>query len=70
MHTRGLFCYFLDYRERFSMVDSDGDGRISVGELGTLMMSLGHDPADEELAIVFKQADKKGTAQCTVLYLP
>ena len=39
----------LEYREAFQMFDKNGDGCISVNELGTVMRSVGQNPNNEEL---------------------
>ncbi len=38
-----------EYREAFDMFDRNRDGKISPGELGEVMKSLGFDPTKEEL---------------------
>ncbi|NWI95383.1 CALMS protein, partial [Pitta sordida] len=38
-----------EYREAFALYDRDGDGRISAGELGPLMSSLGYNLTEAEL---------------------
>ncbi|XP_074657220.1 neo-calmodulin-like [Tubulanus polymorphus] len=47
-------------REAFNRFDKDGDGKISIEELKSLMKTLGHDPTDEELQKFMSAFDKDG----------
>ena len=38
-----------EYREAFNVFDRDADGKITTGELGVVMRSLGHNPTEDEL---------------------
>ena len=38
-----------EYREAFALFDKNGDGTITVMELGTLMRELGQNPTETEL---------------------
>ena len=38
-----------EYREAFAMFDKNGDGTITITELGSVMKSLGNNPTDTEL---------------------
>jgi len=38
-----------EYREAFSLFDKTGNGRIGLGELGTILRSLGKNPTEAEL---------------------
>ncbi|KAK3599650.1 hypothetical protein CHS0354_029111 [Potamilus streckersoni] len=49
-----------ELREAFSLFDKDGDGDISVKELGSVMRSLGQNPSDKELEEMIKEVDVDG----------
>ena len=38
-----------ELREAFQLFDNDGDGFITIKELGAVMRSLGRNPSDAEL---------------------
>lgn len=44
----------------FKKFDVNGDGKISCGELGAIMASLGHPCTDEELQCMVREADADG----------
>ena len=41
----------LEFKEAFSLFDKDGDGTISINELGTVLRSLGQNPTEQELLV-------------------
>ncbi|KAG2674141.1 hypothetical protein I3760_13G121100 [Carya illinoinensis] len=46
-----------EFREAFSLFDSDADGRITTKELGTVMRSLGLNPTAPELQEMINEVD-------------
>merc|ERR1719515_505266 len=44
----------------FSLFDKDGDGVVTTKELGTLMRSLGQNPADRDLEAMINEVDIDG----------
>ena len=46
-----------EYKEVFSMFDRDGDGTIDNSELKAVMVSLGTNPSDQEVADLVKKVD-------------
>lgn len=46
-----------DLKEAFSLFDKDGDGNITLHELGVVMRRLGHAPTDEELESMLNVID-------------
>jgi Ca2+-binding EF-hand superfamily protein len=46
-----------EYAATFSLVDTDGDGRISAEELASLMHKLGDECTEEQAAAVVQTMD-------------
>jgi len=46
-----------EFKEAFSLFDKDGDGQITVKELGTVMQSLGLNPSESELQDMLNEVD-------------
>jgi len=49
-----------EFKEAFSLFDRDGDGNITVTELGTVMKSLGQNPTENELRDMIGEVDSNG----------
>ena len=49
-----------EYQEAFQLFDKNGDGTITVTELGTVMKSLGNNPTDAELQDMIDECDADG----------
>ncbi|CAO1638113.1 unnamed protein product [Parajaminaea phylloscopi] len=49
-----------EFKEAFSLFDKDGDGSITVKELGTVMRSLGQNPTEAELQDMVNEVDADG----------
>ncbi|KAK8783815.1 hypothetical protein V5799_009823 [Amblyomma americanum] len=49
-----------EYREAFALFDKDGDGTISIKELGTVMRALGQNPTEAELKELIAEVDVDG----------
>ncbi|XP_075264423.1 neo-calmodulin-like, partial [Convolutriloba macropyga] len=50
-----------EWREAFRLFDRDGDGSITVEEIGTVMRSLGQHPTNNELIEMIKDVDIDGS---------
>jgi calmodulin len=52
-------------KEAFALFDADGDGSISVKELGKVIRSLGQNPTDTEIMNIISKADanRNGTIE-------
>ncbi|CAG8760325.1 13486_t:CDS:2 [Cetraspora pellucida] len=46
-----------DFKEAFGLFDKDGDGSITLKELGDVMKSLGHNPTETELRDMINEVD-------------
>lgn len=49
-----------EYKEAFSLFDQDGDGCITVAELGSVMNSMGQKPTLQELHDMINEVDEDG----------
>jgi Ca2+-binding EF-hand superfamily protein len=50
------------------MFDQDGDGTISVKELGTAMRALGANPTEADLKEMIEQVDADGRKYCYIVF--
>ncbi|KIO32669.1 hypothetical protein M407DRAFT_100808 [Tulasnella calospora MUT 4182] len=50
-----------EIKKAFSLFDKDGDGIITIHELGNAMRSLGQNPTESELLAMIDQADATST---------
>ena len=59
--TANLSSEVLDeYKATFALFDADGDGTITIDELGSVMKSLGQNPSDSELRDMINEVDTDG----------
>ncbi|XP_068650035.1 calmodulin-like protein 11 [Aristolochia californica] len=49
-----------EFQEAFCLFDKDGDGRITIDELATVIRSLGQTPTEEELHDMIREVDVDG----------
>ncbi|WOL07979.1 calmodulin-like protein 11 [Canna indica] len=49
-----------EFQEAFCLFDKDGDGCITLEELGTVIKSLGQNPSEEELHEMISEVDSDG----------
>lgn len=52
--------YVAELKDAFNLFDKNKDGRITTGELGTVMRSLGQDPTETELKDMVNEIDIDG----------
>ena len=53
-------CFIAECRDAFSLFDRNGDGEISVEELGSVLRSLGRLHSEEELKAILSEYDIDG----------
>ena len=61
--TFGRYCHeflFSEINEAFQLFDKDGNGFISIKELGMVMRSLGQNPTEQELMDIINEVDVDG----------
>lgn len=49
-----------EFQEAYAMFDKDGDGHITKKEVREMMVSLGQDPTEEEVADMVNEVDTDG----------
>ena len=49
-----------DLKKAFALYDKDGDGTITINELGAVMRSWGQNPTEDELQHMINQVDADG----------
>mmetsp|Transcript_44682 Transcript_44682/g.100869 ORF Transcript_44682/g.100869 Transcript_44682/m.100869 type:complete len:174 (+) Transcript_44682:193-714(+) len=47
-----------EFQEAFRLFDLDGDGAITMTELGDVLRSMGQNPSQEQLGVFFRNVDK------------
>ena len=58
-----ILCSVLEFTKAFNDFDQDGDGQLSVEELGVIMRSIGYNPSPKELQDMIAAGDKDGRIQ-------
>jgi Ca2+-binding EF-hand superfamily protein len=48
----------------FSVFDKDGDGFVSVEEVGKVLTSMGINPSEDYIQEIFQQVDLDGSVTC------
>lgn len=49
-----------EFAEAFALFDKDGDGTITIKELGTVLRSLGQNPTEAEVRGMIEEVDTDG----------
>lgn len=49
-----------EFKEAFALFDQDGDGTITIKELGMVMRSLGQNPSLSDLKEMIREVDADG----------
>jgi len=56
-----FFNLFEDISDGFDLFDADGDGRVTIDEMGDVMHSLGHNPTEADLEAMMSAYDTDGS---------
>jgi calmodulin len=59
-YTSPLCPYVVEFQAAFALFDQDGNGSITVKELGRVMRQLGMSPSDQELHDMIDEVDADG----------
>ena len=63
LRSVSFYCHFvslLEISDAFKLFDKNGDGQISVEELGEAMKQAGQEMTEEELKDMIKAVDRNG----------
>ena len=52
-----------EFKEAFAIFDKDGDGTITIKDLGVVMRSLGQNPTESELQDMINEVDESGDGE-------
>ena len=48
---------FSEFKQSFHMFDQNGDGKITLSELGNVMRTLGQNPSESDLKQMIRELD-------------
>ena len=48
---------FAEFKQSFHMFDQNGDGKITLSELGNVMRTLGQNPSESDLKQMIRELD-------------
>lgn len=61
MHSLlGNVLILAEIKDSFSLFDVNGDGTITVAEIGTVLRSLGQNPTEADIELLVNSMDKDG----------
>ena len=60
---------YPEFQESFNLLDKDGNGHITVQELGAVMRSLGQKPSERDIRDMIAELDADSESPCVCMCL-
>ena len=67
-YLQSTHVFFLELKRIFKRLDENGDGRVSIHELGRAMRYLGMNPTKKDIQRILSECDKNGKSLSDTLF--